>query len=251
MAGHPHQVATVVATKTDDVPTTTSGEQQSTNLLVPDYGAVGESDTVVVAAEGTEAITGVEVVTGMSSSDDAANAAVNDITTIILPWWKRTNVRILIGTTLISIVASIATATIMLLKNKASTKDWDTFSGDLVGTIDDDYLAVENDAIVMKLNVDALEGSGDEDDVMVDDDEVFGDEDDEVEFFSEEDNEEDDGVELFGIAVGANEDDDVIMSDNLLPEWSWDHVRTYVAVRRGDDYSDEQIEILAKQDLYA
>ena len=54
-------MATVVATKTDDVPTTTSGEQQSTNLLVPDYGAVGESDTVVVAAEGTEAITGVEV----------------------------------------------------------------------------------------------------------------------------------------------------------------------------------------------
>ena len=248
MAGHPspsYQVATVVATKTDDVPTTTSGEQQSTNLLVPDYGAVGESDTVVVAAEGTEAITGVEVdvVTG------GMNAAVNDITTIILPWLKRTNVRILIGTTLIAIVASIATATIMLLKNKASTKDWDTFSGDLVGTIDDDYLAVENDAIVMKLNIDALEGSGDEDDVMVDDDEVFGDEDDEVEFFSEEDNEEDDGVELFGIAVGANEDDDVITSDNLLPEWSWDHVRTYVAVRRGDDYSDEQIEILAKQDI--
>ena len=37
--------------------------------------------------------------------------------------------------------------------------------------------------------------------------------------------------------------------DNLYPEWSWDHVRTYVAVRRGDEYSDEQIEILAKQDI--
>jgi hypothetical protein len=37
--------------------------------------------------------------------------------------------------------------------------------------------------------------------------------------------------------------------DNLYPEWSWEHVRTYVAVRRGDEYSDEQIEILAKQDI--
>ena len=34
--------------------------------------------------------------------------------------------------------------------------------------------------------------------------------------------------------------------ENLYPEWSWDNVRTYVAVRRGDEYSDEQIEILAK-----
>ena len=33
------------------------------------------------------------------------------------------------------------------------------------------------------------------------------------------------------------------------PEWSWDHVRTYVAVRRGDKYSDEQIQSLAKQDI--
>jgi hypothetical protein len=37
--------------------------------------------------------------------------------------------------------------------------------------------------------------------------------------------------------------------ENLYPEWSWDNVRTYVAVRRGDEYSDEQIEILAKQDI--
>ena len=239
--------------KTDDVPTTTSGEQQqTTTLVVPDYGAVGESETVVVAAEGSEAVVAVEVgvvTDGMSSSDNA----VNDTTTTSLPWWKRTNVLILIGTVFMAIVASIATAIIMLLQNKTSTKDWDTFSEDLVGTIDDDYLAVENDAIVMKLNIDALEGSSTEDDTVVDDDEVFGDEDDEIEFFgeedNEEDNEEDDGVELFGIAVGANEDDDVISDDNLLPEWSWDHVRTYVAVRRGDDYSDEQIEILAKQDI--
>ena len=33
------------------------------------------------------------------------------------------------------------------------------------------------------------------------------------------------------------------------PDWSWDHVRTYVAVRRGDKYSDEQIQSLAKQDI--
>ena len=33
------------------------------------------------------------------------------------------------------------------------------------------------------------------------------------------------------------------------PEWSWDHVRTYVAVRRGDKYSDEQIQSLANQDI--
>jgi hypothetical protein len=34
-----------------------------------------------------------------------------------------------------------------------------------------------------------------------------------------------------------------------FPEWSWDHVRTYVAIRRGDDYSDEQIRALAAQDV--
>ena len=33
------------------------------------------------------------------------------------------------------------------------------------------------------------------------------------------------------------------------PDWSWDHVRTYVAVRRGDEYSDAQIQSLAKQDI--
>ncbi len=34
-----------------------------------------------------------------------------------------------------------------------------------------------------------------------------------------------------------------------FPEWSWDRVRTYVAIRRGDDYSDEQIRALAAQDV--
>lgn len=33
------------------------------------------------------------------------------------------------------------------------------------------------------------------------------------------------------------------------PEWSWDHVRTYVAVRRKDAFSDEQIRALASQDI--
>ena len=43
--------------------------------------------------------------------------------------------------------------------------------------------------------------------------------------------------------------EDIFDTSDTRPEWSWDHVRTYVAVRRGDEYSDEQIEILAKQDI--
>ena len=55
----------------------------------------------------------------------------------------------------------------------------------------------------------------------------------------------------------SNDDDNEISKDTKetssphinYPEWSWDHVRTYVAVRRGDKYSDEQIQSLAKQDI--
>lgn len=40
-------------------------------------------------------------------------------------------------------------------------------------------------------------------------------------------------------------------SDNqsYFPEWSWDHVRPWVAIRRIDKYSDEQIRALAAQDI--
>ena len=46
------------------------------------------------------------------------NAA--DGTTTILPWWKRTNVRLRIGAVVVMaiLVASIATAIVMLHKNK-------------------------------------------------------------------------------------------------------------------------------------
>lgn len=33
------------------------------------------------------------------------------------------------------------------------------------------------------------------------------------------------------------------------PEWSWDHVRPWVSIRRNDAYDDDQVEALAKQDI--
>ena len=46
-------------------------------------------------------------------------------------------------------------------------------------------------------------------------------------------------------------DDDFPYNDvrSDYPEWSWDRVRTYVAILRSDDYSDEQILALAAQDV--
>mmetsp|Transcript_13434 Transcript_13434/g.29177 ORF Transcript_13434/g.29177 Transcript_13434/m.29177 type:complete len:374 (-) Transcript_13434:187-1308(-) len=41
------------------------------------------------------------------------------------------------------------------------------------------------------------------------------------------------------------------LSDNQsnYPEWSWDHVRSWVAIRRGDKFSDDQILALSSQDV--
>ena len=36
---------------------------------------------------------------------------------------------------------------------------------------------------------------------------------------------------------------------SVYPEWSWDHVHSYVAIRRGDKYDDAQIRELANQDI--
>jgi len=57
--------------------------------------------------------------------------------------------------------------------------------------------------------------------------------------------------------VDDDDDDDVIdgeddppsVDKSIFPEWSWDHVRPWVAIRRTDAYSDEQIRALAAQDV--
>mmetsp|Transcript_20355 Transcript_20355/g.43621 ORF Transcript_20355/g.43621 Transcript_20355/m.43621 type:complete len:389 (-) Transcript_20355:35-1201(-) len=36
---------------------------------------------------------------------------------------------------------------------------------------------------------------------------------------------------------------------SAFPEWNWDHVHTWVAIRRTDEYSDEQIHALAAQNI--
>lgn len=108
------QPRTVVEAKTDDVPTT-SGEQQ----------AIGEESETVVVSEGSEAATEaarveVGVATDTSSSSGAANTAANDVTVTILPWSKRTIDGLLLGMVLMAIVASIASAAAILLKNKTN-----------------------------------------------------------------------------------------------------------------------------------
>ena len=56
-------------------------------------------------------------------------------------------------------------------------------------------------------------------------------------------------------ASEGEEDDHSIEFNPLIdrksnyPEWSWDHVRTYVAIRRDEKYSNEQIRALSAQDI--
>jgi len=38
-------------------------------------------------------------------------------------------------------------------------------------------------------------------------------------------------------------------NQEFFPDWSWDHVRTWVAIRRGDKYSNDQIRELAGHDV--
>lgn len=38
-------------------------------------------------------------------------------------------------------------------------------------------------------------------------------------------------------------------NESINPEWSWDHVRTYVSIRHAGDYTQDQINTLAAQDI--
>ncbi|KAL7533708.1 hypothetical protein ACHAXR_005394 [Thalassiosira sp. AJA248-18] len=49
--------------------------------------------------------------------------------------------------------------------------------------------------------------------------------------------------------IDEEEIDPLSDDQSIFPEWSWDHVRTWVAIRRTDKYSDEQIRALAAQDI--
>ncbi len=46
--------------------------------------------------------------------------------------------------------------------------------------------------------------------------------------------------------LGNNDTDD---KQSIFPEWDWDHVRTWVPIRRGDRYHPDQINALANQDM--
>ena len=43
----------------------------------------------------------------------------------------------------------------------------------------------------------------------------------------------------------VNDDD----KQSIFPEWSWDHVRTWVPIRRADKYHPDQIKVLSGQDV--
>lgn len=45
------------------------------------------------------------------------------------------------------------------------------------------------------------------------------------------------------------EDDPLSDKQSSYPEWSWDQVRTWVAIRRDNDYTDDQIRALADEDV--
>jgi len=44
----------------------------------------------------------------------------------------------------------------------------------------------------------------------------------------------------------VSDDDD---KQSIFPEWSWDHVRTWVPIRRADRYHPDQIKVLSNQDV--
>jgi hypothetical protein len=56
-------------------------------------------------------------------------------------------------------------------------------------------------------------------------------------------------LRLGAMDEAADDEIDDATDKQCYPEWSWDRVRTYAAIRRGDDYSDEQIRELAAQDV--
>ena len=66
----------------------------------------------------------------------------------------------------------------------------------------------------------------------------------------------DDPITTEDASEGDEDDHSIEDSSNPLvdrksnyPEWSWDHVRTYVAIRRDEKYSNEQIRALSAQDI--
>ena len=50
-------------------------------------------------------------------------------------------------------------------------------------------------------------------------------------------------------AEGESDDDPLQGDEDFFPDWSWNHVRTWVAIRRGTEYSNEQIRELAGHDV--
>ena len=154
--------------------------------------------------------------------------------------------------------------------------------GDDVVYRDDDKVVADDDEVLAVGD----DGASRDDEVGADDDEVLAVADDVGE---EDDDFLDRGDDVVSRddEVGANDDEVMVVADNFAasdplintssssastssstsntsiadddfsnddvrpdyPEWSWDRVRTYVAIRRGDDYSDEQIFALAAQDV--
>ena len=54
------------------------------------------------------------------------------------------------------------------------------------------------------------------------------------------------------LVIFADGEDDPLSNvdkESIYPEWSWDRTRTWVAIRRGDKYSYDQIRALADQDI--
>ena len=251
-------------------------------VVVPDYGgAGGGSEETMEGVEGgvivqDEVEVGASSLLSPSSSSPASSSGEVAVggdaaPTVAPPWWKRRLVRALLATALMAMLAAVAAAIGLSLRNVASSShpSSNATSG---GDIDDDEIFdVGDDAV-----------SRDDDEVVAEDDDVlaYGEEvgvdydevlafADEVLAVAEDVGEEDDDL-LVGVddavsrddEVGADNDevgadDDELLDDDLLyddvrshyPEWSWDRVRTYVAIRRSDDYSEEQILALAEQDV--
>lgn len=49
----------------------------------------------------------------------------------------------------------------------------------------------------------------------------------------------------YSIFDDGGEADPLEGDQEYFPEWNWDRVRTWVSIRRADDYSDDQIRVLA------
>ncbi|KAL3817780.1 hypothetical protein ACHAXA_002424 [Cyclostephanos tholiformis] len=195
-------------------------------MNIPSYGGAGGGGS------GGTATGVVEVVGGSSSSSTSFGEVLDvagggDIAPNVLP--RRRKRLLLLGVAaLMVILVAVATAVGMLLFNVESYASEDEEG--------------EGDAP-------PEEGVGVGDNVRAGDDTLFAD-DDEFLVGGDDVVASDDGMLL--------DDDDMVASDDFTnnddvrseyPKWSWDRVRTYVAIRRGDDYSDDQILALGAQDI--